>query len=84
MRAGAVANPHEVTDMIRKYTDGTALRGTASRELLEASEAEGSGTGAVPAYRDSDGVWQYVEPSNVEHYVRNLKEDVVIVYVEVS
>lgn len=63
------------------YQTGETLPGTASDELVAASEAEGS-TGAVPAYRDADGVWQYVAPSQVDHYRTQLREEVVTVYIE--
>ncbi len=63
------------------YDTSALLEGECSAELARQS-AEAAPTGAVPAYRDSDGVWQYVEPSQVEHYERNLGESVRTVYVE--
>lgn len=62
------------------YGSNETLEGVCSQELIDASAAEE--TGAVPAYRDSDGVWQYVAPCDVEHYKRFLGETVVTVYVE--
>lgn len=61
------------------YDDARRLDGTASDNLIEASAAEP--TGAVPAYRDADGVWQYVPPSQVE-FMGQRGEDVITVYVE--
>lgn len=66
---------------VYSYDSGERLDGTASEGLIEASEAEGA-TGAVPAYRDGSGVWHHVEPSMVDHVRRNLREDVVTVYVD--
>ena len=68
--------------VVRSYDDAREL-GLASDDLVRESEAAGP-TGAVPAYRDADGVWQYVQPSQVDHYRRNLRETVVTVYVEVQ
>ena len=45
-----------VNDMVT----GETLTGTPSAALIEASEAEGE-TGAVAAYLDDAGVWQYVQ-----------------------
>lgn len=66
---------------VASYETSERLQGRPSAELIEASEAEGS-SGAVPAYRDADGVWQYVRPDEVEHYERQLGETVVTVYTE--
>ena len=63
------------------YETGARIEGTPSPELVRESNAAAP-TGAVPAYRDENGVWQYVEPSQVEHYRRNLRVEVVTVYVE--
>jgi hypothetical protein len=43
------------------FETDSRLEGTASPELIAKSEAEE--TGAVPAYLDGTGVWQYVQPS---------------------
>jgi hypothetical protein len=45
--------------VVRSYVTGETLEGTASEGLAEASAAEGP-VGAVDAYRDDEGVWQYV------------------------
>lgn len=69
--------------MSRRVTDydtGSRVHGTASAELVEQSEAA-SPTGAVPAYRDDAGVWQYVQPSQVEQ-TRRLGYEVQTVFVE--
>lgn len=68
---------------VMSYNDASTLRGTASDELVRESESA-SPTGAVSAYRDQAGVWQYVSPSQVDHYRRQLSEDVVTVYVVAS
>ena len=60
---------------------GSTLKGTPSLELVRRSAMEGD-TGIVPAYRDSDGVWQYVPASEVEHYERNLGTPVRTVWVQ--
>lgn len=67
---------HDVMD----YQSGDRLDGVASKGLVRESRAERSGTGAVPAYL-RDGVWIYVEPSEVESYERQ-GETVITVYVE--
>lgn len=43
------------------YQSGTKLQGRPSRNLVAESLAETTGTGAVYAYRDKRGVWQYSE-----------------------
>jgi len=60
------------------YADAVELVGVPSDELLAASAAEESG--AVPAYLDGEGVWQYVAPSQ-EDFVRRHERDVITVYV---
>lgn len=65
---------------IRNYVTGSSVEGTASEELETRSAAE-EPTGAVPAYRDEAGVWQYVQPSLVDH-MRGLGHDVITVYVD--
>jgi hypothetical protein len=72
-----MAKKYRVSD----YQSGDSLPGRPSSELVEASLSEGP-TGAVSAYRDESGVWQYVEHSEVEHYRRNLRETVRTVFVE--
>jgi hypothetical protein len=44
---------------VMDYRSGARLTGLASVDLVDASLAEESGTGAVGAYR-SAGVWQYL------------------------
>lgn len=63
------------------YDDGSLLAGLASERLVAESAAAGP-TGAVPAYRDDAGVWQYVEPSQVTHYETHLRTPITTVYVE--
>lgn len=72
-----MARKYRVSD----YQSGDSLPGKPSSDLVEASLSEGP-TGAVSAYRDESGVWQYVEHSEVEHYRRNLREKVRTVFVE--
>lgn len=52
----------------------------ASRVLIRESHACLSG--AVPAFMDSDGTWQYVSPLLVNEYCRHFGRDVRIVYVD--
>lgn len=61
------------------YRDGSVLKGTPSEELVAAS-AEAEPTGAVLARLDG-GVWHHVPDQDADHYRRNLREDVVTVYV---
>ena len=63
------------------YDDGAVLVGAPSAQLVAESAAAGP-TGAVPAYRDDAGVWQYVEPSQVTHYETHLRTPITTVYVE--
>lgn len=72
---------YEPTYTVMDYDTGNSLDGEASAELIAASLAEGE-TGAVPAYRDAQGVWQYVAPFERAHYRDRLRETVVTVYVE--
>lgn len=65
---------------VHNYDTGSELDGAPSAELVSASESVAD-TGAVPAYRDEHGVWQYVRPDEVEHCRRNLRLDVITVYV---
>ena len=66
--------------IVRNYDTGSTLPGTAS-ETLARESAAAEPTGAVPAYRDAAGVWQYVAPSDIERHVRHLGETVLTVYV---
>ena len=66
--------------MVMDYETAEVLAGRASAELIEQSE-HAEPTGAVPAYRDGNGVWQYVAPSDVEHFRRNLGTETQTVYV---
>ena len=65
---------------VANYDNNELMTGRVSRTLSKASRAA-MPTGGVPAYRDANGVWQYVEPSLVDHYRRNLGETVQTVYV---
>lgn len=69
------------TYRVMDYDTGSSLRGAPSAELVERS-AEADPTGAVPAYRDEAGVWQYVQPSMVEQYERTQRLDIITVYIE--
>lgn len=76
-RRDASKQRHYVYD----YDTGRRLEGKVSANLLyESNRAEP--TGAVPAYRDEHGIWHFVRPSEVNHYRRNLREDVRTVYVD--
>lgn len=66
---------------VMSYDDGRVLDGTPTAELARESESEPSGTGAVPAYCDADGVWCYVPPSQVDYVRKFDREDVITVYV---
>lgn len=63
------------------YDTGDRLDGEPSDELINESLAADP-TGAVSAYQDAEGVWQYVPPSQVDFYTRQRKEEVITVYVE--
>ena len=67
---------------VMNYDTSEELDGKPSRELIEESEADVSGTGAVPAYRDEAGVWQYVPPSFVDFYEKHHGIQTITVYVE--
>ena len=69
------------TTTVMDYETGSTLSGEASEELIAASREEHSGTGAVAAYCDDDGVWQHVPDSQVSAYERR-GEAVRTVYVE--
>lgn len=62
------------------YDTAERLDGTVGADLVDASEAA-EPTGAVPAYRDADGCWRYVQPSLADAY-RTRGEDVITVYVQ--
>ena len=66
---------------VLNYDTGETLDGPPSPELIEESLAADP-TGAVPAFQDSVGTWQYVPPSEVDFYKHQRKEDVITVYVE--
>jgi hypothetical protein len=63
------------------YDDGAMLVGAASAQLI-AESAAAEPTGAVPAYLDEAGVWQYVAPSQAAHYETHLHTPITTVYVE--
>lgn len=50
---------------VMDYQTGAELDGDASDTLAERS-AEAGDTGAVAAYRDDEGMWQYVREDEVE------------------
>lgn len=50
--------------MVTQYKTGERLAGTPSDELVEQSLAA-SPTGAVNAYCDGSGVWQYVAQHDI-------------------
>lgn len=77
---GASHSPSRARVHVYSYDTGRALPGRPS--VLLVRESFNSLDGAVPAYRDEKGVWQYVRPDEVEHYQRNLRLDVSIVYVD--
>lgn len=61
------------------YESNDVLAGAVDPELVR--QSLGEPTGAVPAYLDDDGIWRYVEPSQVTHVRRHLHLDVRTVYV---
>ena len=75
--AAEVAADASVVD----YDTSDRVEGDCSVSLYQASQAAAP-TGAVAAYRDAAGVWQYLREDEVEHYRRSLRETVVTVYVE--
>ena len=62
-----------MTMSVNDYQTGTALDGEASETLAERS-AEACDTGAVAAYRDDDGVWQYVREDEMASARRRGRE----------
>ena len=66
--------------VVRNFTTGEILSGNASAELVRESEAAAP-TGAVMAYRDEAGVWQYVAERDASFY-RSQGHDVIVVYVD--
>jgi hypothetical protein len=62
---------------------GARLAGCESEALIRESEAAAP-TGMVPAYYDeAKGLWDYVTPSEQDHYRRHLGIESQTVYVEV-
>lgn len=70
-----------MTTKVMSYETGDELSGTPSDRLVRESARAGD-TGAVAAYRDTYGVWQYVPEHEIDHYARQLGKEVVKVYVE--
>jgi hypothetical protein len=68
---------------VYSYDTGAILNGIASAELVHESEVA-EPTGAVPAFCDAAGVWQYVQPNQVNYYRSSLHETVITVYVIAS
>jgi len=69
------------TYRVLSYQTGDNLVGVPSPELVRESEDERTGTGAVPAYCDEHGVWQYVLPCDEDAFVR-AGHDVISVWTE--
>jgi len=65
---------------VMDYDTAAALKGGATADLIRESLAAGD-TGAVPAAQFQDGVWDYVAPSERDHF-RRLGYHVQTVYVE--
>ena len=65
---------------VRNYQTGAALSGRATRDLIAASKAERSGTGAVAAYCER-GWWHHVADDQVSQLER-LGHTVVTVWTE--
>lgn len=63
------------------YDDGSPLAGVPSDVLVRESARAGQ-TGAVGAYRDTSGVWQYVPDAAKSQYERHLGLTVTTVYIE--
>jgi hypothetical protein len=66
---------------VMDYDSGDELEGTPSEELVGESEAVVD-TGAVGAYRDDDGVWQYVPQHDEDRQRRHLARQIRTVWVE--
>lgn len=81
--AGTGVGKHGTDYRVMSYKTGNRLKGAPSDKLVEESFAdqERRGTGAVYAYQDRDGVWQYVKPSD-EDRIRRQGYDVITVWVE--
>lgn len=76
-----MATTETVVGSVMDYGSGAPLEGEPSVELALRSAAAGD-SGAVAAYRDADGVWQYVADSQVGHARTHLGHDVVTVWVD--
>jgi len=68
---------------VYNYDISEILDGEPSEDLIAASQ-DAEPTGAVPAFRDEDGIWQYVEPSRRDFYERHLHHEIITVYVEMD
>jgi hypothetical protein len=67
---------------VMSFDDARLLGTQATQELIDESEAaEHTSSGAVPAYEEG-GIWHYCPPSEEDHMRRQLKVDVVTVYID--
>ena len=66
------------TTTVYDYRTGERLDGIPSPQLVKESEA--TTLGAVAAYRDDDGCWQYLGDQAADHY-RRLGHQALTVYV---
>ena len=64
------------------YSTGEPLPGRAEERLVGASADEETGTGAVYAYLDREGVWTYLAADEVETARREWGVEPRIVYLE--
>ena len=55
---------------IHDYDTGAELSGTASKDLIEASRTESTGSGGAWAWRDESDVWQLTFADDVDRHAR--------------
>ena len=79
--------PADAADTVPSVTvydahTGDALDGPASRDLIRASLTERIGTGAVGAYCDLAGIWQYVRDDEMSAYAPDAVRTVYVMAAE--
>lgn len=65
---------------VRNYQNGATLHGRATRDLIAASKAEHSGTGAVAAYCER-GRWHHVADDRASDF-ESMGRKVVTIWIE--
>ena len=65
---------------VRDYIMGSLFDGEPSKELIEKCDA--SDTGGALAWRDENGIWQYVPGWDAERHRKHLGHEVFGVYLD--